>query len=109
MYPHAIVSLEPGDAVVLWEDVVYSGVAYKDDCNYNCFISVRPECWESFENAIFPVFVTGRQACRLDSPGSRAMDQFKDASPMRCVGTCAQESSNFNLKWLSTCNCILKH
>jgi hypothetical protein len=94
MYPHVIVSLEPGDAVVVWRDVVYSGVAYKDDCNYKCFISVRPECWESFENATFPVFVTGRQACRLDSPGSRAMDPCNDASPMRWVGTCAQESSN---------------
>jgi hypothetical protein len=62
-----------------------------------------------FENAIFPVFVTGRQACRLDSPGSRAMDPFKDASPMRCAGTCAQESRNVNLKWLFQCNCIFKH
>jgi hypothetical protein len=26
------------------KDVVYSGVAYKEDCNYKCFISVRPEC-----------------------------------------------------------------
>jgi hypothetical protein len=107
MYPHVIVSLEPGDAVVFWKDVVYSGVACKEDCNYKCFISVRPKCGESFENAIFPVFVTGRQACRLDSPGSRAMAPFKDASPMRCVGTCAQESSNLKLKWLFRSNCIL--
>jgi hypothetical protein len=90
--------------VVFWQDVVYSGVAYKEDCYYKCFISVRPEGWESFDNAIFPVLVTGRQACRLDSPGSRAMDPFKDASPMRCVGTCAQASSNLNLEWLK-CNC----
>jgi hypothetical protein len=100
MYPHVIVSLDPGDAVVFRQDVMYSGVAYKEDCNYKRFISVRPECWESFENATFPVFVTGRRACRLASPGSRAMDPFKDASPMRCVGTCAQELSNLNLKWL---------
>jgi hypothetical protein len=44
MYPHVIVSLEPGDAVVVWRDVVYSEVADKDNCNYKCFISVRPEC-----------------------------------------------------------------
>jgi hypothetical protein len=37
MYPHVIVSLEPGDAVVFWKDVVYSGVAYKEDCNYQMF------------------------------------------------------------------------
>jgi hypothetical protein len=109
MYPHVIVSLEPGDAVVFRQDVMQSGVAYKEDCNYNCFISVRPECWESFEIAIFPVFVTRRQACRLESPGSQAMDLFKDASPTICVGTCAPESSNFILKWLSKCNCILNH
>jgi hypothetical protein len=108
MYPHVIVSLEPGDAVVFWKDVVYSGVAYKEDCNYKRFISIRPECWESFENAIFPVLVTGRQTFRMDSSGSRAMESFKDASLMRCVGTCAQESSNLNLKWLFNCNCILK-
>jgi hypothetical protein len=60
MCPHVIVSLEPGDAVVFWQDVLHSGVAYKEDCNYKCFISVRPECRELFENAIFPVFVTGR-------------------------------------------------
>jgi hypothetical protein len=52
MYPHVIVSLEPGDAVFFWQDVVYSGVAYKEDCNHKCFISVLPERWESFENAI---------------------------------------------------------
>jgi hypothetical protein len=65
-----------------------------------CFISVRPECWESFEIAIFPVFVTGRQACRLDAPGSRAMDPFTKVSLMRCAELCAKESSNLNLKWL---------
>jgi hypothetical protein len=109
MYPHVIVSLELGDAMVFWQDVEYSGVAFKEDCNCKCFIRARPECWESFENAMFPVFVTGRQACRLESPGSRAIDPFKEASPMRCVGTCAQESSNLNLNWLFKCNCNLKH
>jgi hypothetical protein len=28
MYPHVIVSLEPGDVVVFWQDVMYSGVAW---------------------------------------------------------------------------------
>jgi hypothetical protein len=77
MYPHVIVSLEPGDAVVFWQDVMYGGVAFKEDCNYKCFISVRPECWGSLENAIFPVFVTGRQACWLASIGSRAKDPLR--------------------------------
>jgi hypothetical protein len=109
MDPHVIVSLEPGDAVFFWQDVVYSGVVFKEDCNYQCFISVRPDRWESFENAIFPVFVTGRQACRLDSPGSGAMDPFMEASLMRCVEICAQESSNLNMTRLFKCNYILTH
>jgi hypothetical protein len=68
----------------------------------------------SYQNAgsrlkmrLFPVYVTGRQACRLDSPGNRAMDPFIEES--RCVEICAQESSNLNLKWFFKCNCILKH
>jgi hypothetical protein len=109
MDPHVIVSLEPGDAVFFRHDVVYNGVPHKEDCNYKCFISVRPERWESFANEIFPVFVTGRQACRLDPPGSRAMDMFIAASQMRCVEIRAQESSNKSLKWQFKCNCILKH
>jgi hypothetical protein len=90
MYPHVIFSLDAGDAAVFWQDVMNSGVAYKEDCNYKCFISVRPECWESLENAIFPVFVTGRQACRLCS---RNVDSnSRSLIPMtRYVTRCSQQ------------------
>jgi ectoine hydroxylase-related dioxygenase (phytanoyl-CoA dioxygenase family) len=40
MYPHVTVSLEPGDAVFFWQDVVHNGVAYKEDCNNRCCISI---------------------------------------------------------------------